>query len=758
MKTLILLLSLYVPFITGGQTVPDPVMPLDDYNDFGFMKDFSVPVFDIYGTLYVQPWVGGMNSCQFSEIDLNDDGVKDLFVFDRHGNRIMPFINHGTKGIPDYSYAPEFIIKFPYLHDWVNLVDYDCDGREDIFTYTIGGIRIYRNISETGTGLKFELVAPILYSYYYTGYVNLFALVDDYPVFSDIDLDGDIDILNFWTLGKYVNYHKNLSIEKYGTCDSLDYILTEDCWGYFSESESSNVLTLNITCGQDGSRSAQPDQNRHSGSTLLALDLNGDNVKDIVIGDVDYSNLISLINGGTVDSAHMISQDTLFPQGHPVELMSMPSAQYLDLDNDGVKDLVVSPFDPSYDRSQNDHSIWYYKNNGTNGHPHFDFQQDDFLQDEMIDVGGGAYPVVCDVDKDGLNDLLVGNFGYLDSTWHDHGFLYFRYRSQIAFFRNTGTAGAPEYRLVDNDFGHLSSLKILGAYPAMADIDGDGDADMLVGNADGTLYYLLNVAGPGEIPIFTAAQADYQNIDVGDYSTPQLVDLNRDSYVDLVIGESNGNLHYYANTGTHQNPQFSLITDYLGGVDVTNPNLSLFGYSVPCFFEVNGEYRLFVGSEFGDIFYYKDIDGHLDGTFTLSDPHLLYISEGYRTGVTILNYNGDQYPDMIIGNWAGGLALYKGVTPGPAGIGTDVKEPLPVMNLRPNPAGGTVRVSFKGCYDTKNIDLHICDVFGRDMNVTVLSRDNNEIKLDISAMKPGVYLVYPVINGFKGKGERMVVK
>ena len=31
-------------------------------------------------------WSGGLNSCQLSEIDLNLDGVKDLFVFERSGN------------------------------------------------------------------------------------------------------------------------------------------------------------------------------------------------------------------------------------------------------------------------------------------------------------------------------------------------------------------------------------------------------------------------------------------------------------------------------------------------------------------------------------------------------------------------------------------------------------------------------------------------------------------------------------------------
>ena len=67
--------------------------------------------------------------------------------------------------------------------------------------------------------------------------------------------------------------------------------------------------------------------NRHTGSTFLLLDLDADNDKDLVLGDVDYSNLIELVNGGDSDSAYMISQDTVFPSyNKPVNLMSMPAA------------------------------------------------------------------------------------------------------------------------------------------------------------------------------------------------------------------------------------------------------------------------------------------------------------------------------------------------------------------------------------------------------------------------------------------------
>ena len=84
------------------------------------------------------PWTGGLNSCQYGSIDLNGDGIRDLVIFDRHGNRILPFINDGTPGLNGYSFHPEYVKYFPDLHDWVIFKDYDYDGNQDNLTYSSG--------------------------------------------------------------------------------------------------------------------------------------------------------------------------------------------------------------------------------------------------------------------------------------------------------------------------------------------------------------------------------------------------------------------------------------------------------------------------------------------------------------------------------------------------------------------------------------------------------------------------------------------
>jgi hypothetical protein len=92
------------------------------------------------------------------------------------------------------------------------------------------------------------LVTNLLESYYYTGYVGILVTSVDYPAIADIDGDGDLDLLTFFGLGSYVEYHKNLSMEKFDNCDSLDFRLTDLCWGKFKESEGGNNITLNAGC------------------------------------------------------------------------------------------------------------------------------------------------------------------------------------------------------------------------------------------------------------------------------------------------------------------------------------------------------------------------------------------------------------------------------------------------------------------------------------------------------------------------------
>src|SRR3989344_5730792 len=356
------------------------------------------------------PWAGGLNFIQASNIDLDMDGIKDLFMFDRTGNKIRTFINNGTASAVDFKYDPSYETKFPKLHDWALLVDYNCDGKEDIFSYSDygGGFKIYKNTSTIPTGLQFTLVTNLQYSIYNPpsgSLINLYVSSADIPAISDIDNDGDMDVVTFAITGSYMEYHKNMSMELYGTCDSLKFQMANRCWGYASEHPLNNNYTLYDSCSGNVTSpefkpidSEERSASRHSGSCQLCIDLDGDIDKEFIVGDISYNNLTMLTNGGTLTDGSFTAKDTAFPSNNTstiaVDLTIFPCAFYADINYDGVKDLVVSPSAPNV--SENFNSVVYYKNNGTNSFPIFQYQQSNLLQDNMIEVGEGAYPVFFD--------------------------------------------------------------------------------------------------------------------------------------------------------------------------------------------------------------------------------------------------------------------------------------------------------------------------------------------------------------------------
>lgn len=726
-----------------------------ELHDYGFSYDETIHVIDAQSNDLDYAWVGGLNFCQFSSVDLNFDGDKELFVFDKCGNKKLVFINNGTPGSVDYAYNREMAGLLPQLKEWAFFLDFNNDGLEDIFTYTPGGIAVYQNFSSENAVEFKKITDPFIYSLQGSTYTNLYSSPVDLPGIVDLDNDGDYDILTFFVLGMYVQFHKNMSMEKYGHADSLDFELVDYCWGDFAESEDNNQVTLDIVCPYKKNGGCFPikknyqQNDRHAGSTFLVIDLDADGDKDLLLGDMDYPTLFKLINGGTPQEAHMVSQDTSYPANYPVNLYSFPAPSYVDIDNDNIKDLIISPFDEKsyYPVSDNEKSVWLYKNNGANNNPDFEYQKDNFLQDQMIEVGAGAYPVTFDYNADGLMDIFIGNFGYRDSSYYEYGTLYSTYRSQIALLENTGTINEASFKIVNMDFGGFSSLKQEALHPTFADIDNDGDYDLVTGCSEGTLLFFENTSQTAGEYSFSGPIENYQDIDVGDFSTPQLIDINRDGLIDLVIGNREGTLWYYKNTGTQNNPSFELISQNFGNVDVCNHNVSFFGFSVPCFFEgSNGAYKLFVGSESGKIFYYKDIEDNLQGSFTLFDGNLLYLYEGIRSGVAVHNFDNDEYPDLVLGNYAGGLTYYKGEEPPPL----SVNEPYntknnPLVKIFPVPASQYLYLeTAQGIICT----VHIYNVQG---NIVLMEEKVNAKKtqINVSDIDEGVYFIKIKLTGRK---------
>ena len=720
--------------------------------DFGFERNFSVPVLIQNNDTLDMAWIGGLNAVQFSDIDINLDGIMDILIFDRHGNVLLPFINNNVAGNFAYTFAPQYTRFFPEgLSDWIITYDFNNDGKMDIFSYVSGGIRVYKNIS-TPSELKFELWSPLLNSLIFSNYINIYLTDVDYPVITDVDGDGDVDILAFYLLGNYIELHKNMGVELHSNPDTMDFHRDYRCFGNFMESDMSNEVFLNITCPWQKVYPRHPeDYNKddmHVGSSMLFIDTNGDGLKDLLLGDTDFPNIIKLINGGSQDSAHFISQDIHFPSNTTsIELFSIPVLSFLDIDNDNIKELIVSAFDPSTMINETEKSVWFYENNGSNDSLDLVFVQDDFLQNRMIEHGSGAYPVLQDWNGDGLLDLFVANFGTRDSSWYENGFLFSSYTSSIALYENIGTISSPAFQLVTDDFAGISDLGLIAVYPAFADLDGDGDIDMVIGNREGTLIYFNNTAGVGNPMNMILNTTNWLGIDVGLFSAPVFFDLNKNGLKDLIVGQRMGYLSYWENTGSISNPTFTHVTDSLGYVYTSDLTFSYYGHSIPSFYRNSlGETFLFTGSNKGWVLQFKDIDNNLNGTFQLIDTLFIAdgsfkvkIVEGNRVSPFVADLNNDGYPEMILGNFRGGLSFLKGVQPPPDTVGIyQIHSDIPQFSVYPNPFDDQLMLQF----DTEP-GFCIIRIFSVDARVVFETQLTGEksFLIDTSQLPSGFYVL-----------------
>ncbi len=705
------------------------------------IRNSTIVVLKTNGDTLKNPWTGGFNSVQFSEIDLNLDGIKDLITFGKTGNRLSPFINNGQPNVISYKHAPEYAKNFPEIKNWVLLRDYNCDGKMDIFTSSNGGIRIYKNTSINT--LSFTIIDSLLLSNIQPDstplYSPIFVLSSDLPAIDDIDNDGDLDILTFNPAGNYVEYYKNVSIENYGNCDSLNFKLSNKCWGFFKENLN-NSITLSDTCVNNINN---PESGKkHAGSTLLTMDVDSNGTKELILGDVSYNNLTLLYNSDTsqsLTSSFINSTDTTFPANQistpAVNINIFPAGFYIDVNNDSIKDLIISP--NCIAGCKDKENVWLYKNTNANNNPIFDYLTDAFLQDGFIEVGQNAFPSFFDYNSDGLLDIVIGNYGVYDSANP------LSYSSSLWLYENIGTLNNPSFKLVNSDYANISSynLDLLGNKPTLrltptfGDLDNDGDQDMIIGDHNGHLHYFENNALQGNPANFILNQVNYSNIDVGNNAAPQLIDLNRDLLLDLVIGTRAGSFTYYQNTGTSNSPIFSFTTDSLGYIN-TKRDKDFFGYSMPYVYEESGTYKMLSGSISGYIYNFGNIEGNLTGTFSV-DSSFQNIWEGATSSVNLADINNDGKLDLLVGNYDGGIACYQGNNQTNI-IDINPLKTLSKIKVFPKPTKDYLTIDL-GLNDIRNSTIEIYSLFGHRM---LFKKINTKVsKLNISDFSQGIYLL-----------------
>lgn len=151
---------------------------------------------------------------------------------------------------------------------------------------------------------------------------------------------------------------------------------------------------------------------------------------------------------------------------------------------------------------------------------------------------------------------------------------------------------------VVNPFG-LTAVNTLN-YPILIDIDGDGDLDIISTEIFGQLVFFENI-GTANNPQFAAPTRPNWKSDT---LIVTFGDIDGDGDYDMIGVNAGGNVYYYENTGSATNPQFTnaVINPY----NIDNTVLAQ-GFFELVDLDGDGDLDIFAGLTNGSFYYFENI-------------------------------------------------------------------------------------------------------------------------------------------------------
>lgn len=341
------------------------------------------------------------------------------------------------------------------------------------------------------------------------------------------------------------------------------------------------------------------------------------------------------------------------------------SPHLFDLDEDGFTDLL----------SGDEHGyVWFFHNQGALPNPSFNdgfrIRGTGASSSGMIDVGQYSTPWVVDWNGDGIKDLIVGNEtgnvlfyeGYETiplPTDSIEGLIPLATRNRYLAFKPPKTIKVSNRDIAAG----------LRSCPIVGDWNNDGKLDLIVGNEDGKLTIFLNTqAGISKEPSFNASfnvrGQQIRDLIVGEYSVPFVVDWDNDHKKDIIIGDMDGYVTYFRNSGTDtKKPKFSSGFRPQRNGPSGMMDVKVDGYAVPVAFDwdMDGKKDLIVGDFHGKVWFFKNIGTDAAPVFGTVTPMLSNknpIDVGQNAAPFVCDWNHDGQKDLVVGNEAGQIMLF----------------------------------------------------------------------------------------------------
>ena len=304
---------------------------------------------------------------------------------------------------------------------------------------------------------------------------------------------------------------------------------------------------------------------------------------------------------------------------------------FVDVDGDGDLDLFIG---------NGVGNTLFFRNSGSSSAPAYANPTPGINPFGITNADSYAKPTLVDVDGDGDLDLFIGNLA-----------------GNTLFFRNSGSSSAPAYVAAGtNPFGITNA----GPYPnlSIADVDGDGDLDLFIGNMDGnTIFFRNNATAGATAPAYEAASTNPFGItNAGNYAKPSLVDVDGDGDLDLFIGNMDGTTFFFRNSGSSSAPAYvAANTNPFGITDV--------GYvAIPTLSDVDGDgdLDLFIGNSAGNTLFFRNSGSTSAPAYEAASTNPFGITDvGDIATPSFADIDRDGDLDLFIGNRVGNTLFFR---------------------------------------------------------------------------------------------------
>ncbi|MEX0273654.1 MAG: VCBS repeat-containing protein [Flavobacteriaceae bacterium] len=438
--------------------------------------------------------------------DFNNDGLIDLYFT---GNQVRDrlYLNKGHLVFEDIT-EKAHIIDDGNWSTGVAHVDINGDGLLDIYICKAAGYRaltgknlLYINQGTDKNGIPTFTEEAARYGLDFSG-------LSTQAAFFDYDLDGDLDmyLLNHSVHPNraYGKGHQRMALDS----RSGDRLYRNDDGSFVDVSAEAGIFQGKIGYGLG----------------LGISDLDNDGYPDIYVGNDFYENDYLYMNqrNGTfqevnTQNPHRLGHTTHFSMGNDMA----------DINNDGLVDIISMDMLPedleTYKASGTEYAYPIYQQYLRNGYGpqymqntlHLNYGEANFAEmafaTNIAATEWSWAPLIADFDNDGLKDLFVSN-GIMGAT-NDMDYMNFIANEDIQRRIDAGmkptdmsmTQTIPEKKVPNYFFknqGDLSFKDVSGEWSsknptfsngsAYADLDNDGDLDLVVNNVNSKALILEN--------------------------------------------------------------------------------------------------------------------------------------------------------------------------------------------------------------------------------------------------------------------------